>query len=221
MRILGRKSVIIADLERYESREQRLNALLRPQITEAGPKTPSRRPGGNRVAAPGCAASYRRNAETRASADPRRVMKADPDDAAAAFNLGNLLRSTGRAVEVEAAFRAAIRIDRRFAKAWFNLADLLEEQGRIEEAIACLKSALSINPEYADAMFNLALLLQARQIRRRDGILPALPYQGHGFVLGNGSPKDSCAMPASSRCSSASLGTRAGSSAAVPATGSR
>src|SRR5262245_48380429 len=68
MRILGRKSVIIADLERYESREQRLNALLRPQITEAGPKTPSRRPGGNRVAAPGCAASYRRNAETRASA---------------------------------------------------------------------------------------------------------------------------------------------------------
>ena len=37
----------------------------------------------------------------------RRVMKMDPGDPAAAFNLGNLLRSTGRGVEAEAAFRTA------------------------------------------------------------------------------------------------------------------
>jgi tetratricopeptide (TPR) repeat protein len=90
----------------------------------------------------------------------RVLMKCDPTDAAAPFNLGNMLRVDGRKTEAEAAFRAATRADPMFAEAWYNLSDLLDEQGRLEAAIDCLRRALQAAPDYADAIFNLALLLQ-------------------------------------------------------------
>jgi tetratricopeptide (TPR) repeat protein len=90
----------------------------------------------------------------------RILMKSDPTDAAAPFNLGNLLRASGRYVEAEVALRAATRADRTFADAWYNLSDLLDEQGRVEAAIDCLRTVLRVAPDYVDAMFNLALLLQ-------------------------------------------------------------
>jgi tetratricopeptide (TPR) repeat protein len=90
----------------------------------------------------------------------RLLMKCDPTDAAAPFNLGNMLRSNSRGVEAEAALRAATRADLMFAEAWYNLSDLLDEQGRSEAAIDCLRKALRAAPAYIDAIFNLALLLQ-------------------------------------------------------------
>jgi tetratricopeptide (TPR) repeat protein len=92
----------------------------------------------------------------------RILMKSDPTDASAPFNLGNLLRASARNVEAEAALRAATRIDPTFADAWYNLGDLLDEQGRVEAAIDCLRTALRVAPDYADAMFNLALMLQRK-----------------------------------------------------------
>jgi tetratricopeptide (TPR) repeat protein len=92
----------------------------------------------------------------------RVLMKSDPTDASAPFNLGNLLRASARNVEAEAAFRAATRTDPTFADAWYNLGDLLDEQGRSEAAIECLRTALRVAPHYANAMFNVALLLQRK-----------------------------------------------------------
>jgi tetratricopeptide (TPR) repeat protein len=92
----------------------------------------------------------------------RVLMKCDPSDASAPFNLGNLLRAAARNVEAEAAFRTATRTDPTFADAWYNLGDLLDEQGRTEAAMDCLRTALWVAPHYADAMFNLALLLQRK-----------------------------------------------------------
>src|SRR6202044_2738402 len=90
----------------------------------------------------------------------RLLMKADPTDASAPFNLGNMLRGAGRTVEAEAALRAATRANPAFAEAWYNLADLLDDQGRSQAAIECLRKALLVAPDYIDATFNLALLLQ-------------------------------------------------------------
>ena len=78
----------------------------------------------------------------------------------APFNLGNVLRSMGRNVEVESAYRAAVKADPNYACAWYNLADVLDDQGRAKEAIECLTRALDADPAYVDAMFNMALLLQ-------------------------------------------------------------
>jgi tetratricopeptide (TPR) repeat protein len=92
----------------------------------------------------------------------RILMKTDPTDASAPFNLANMLRASARSVEAEAAFRVATRTDPAFADAWYNLGDLLDEQGRVEAAIECLRTALKVAPDYTDAMFNLALLLQRK-----------------------------------------------------------
>jgi tetratricopeptide (TPR) repeat protein len=90
----------------------------------------------------------------------RRVMKLDPNDAAAGLNLGNLLRVQSRTVEAEAAYRWVVKVDPNFAPAWHNLADMLDESGRLTEAIDCERRALDADPQYTDAMFNLALFLQ-------------------------------------------------------------
>jgi tetratricopeptide (TPR) repeat protein len=92
-----------------------------------------------------------------------KVVRMDPADPTAAFNLGNLLRDGGQKVEAEAAYRVAVKADRRFAEAWYNLADLLDEQGQCGKAIACLKRALEADPDYADALFNLGLLHQREE----------------------------------------------------------
>jgi hypothetical protein len=67
----------------------------------------------------------------------RLLMRSDPTDASAPFNLGNMLRAAARTVEAEAALRAATRANAAFAEAWYNLADLLDDQGRSEAAIEC------------------------------------------------------------------------------------
>lgn len=90
----------------------------------------------------------------------RRVMRLDPNDPAAGFNLGNLLRVQNRSIEAEAAYRWAVKAGPNFAPAWHNLADLLEESGRLTEAVDCERRALTADCRYADAMFNLALFLQ-------------------------------------------------------------
>ena len=92
----------------------------------------------------------------------RLLIKSDPADASAPFNLGNMLWAKGRNVEAEAAFRLATRTDPTFAQAWYNLGDLLDDQARTDAAIECLRKALQTAPDYADAMFNLALLLQRK-----------------------------------------------------------
>jgi len=90
----------------------------------------------------------------------RRVMKLDPADPAAPFNLGNLLRMAGRLLESETAYRAAVKADPKYIAAWYNLADVLDDQGRTKDAVECLKRALDAEPGYADAIFNMALFLQ-------------------------------------------------------------
>jgi thioredoxin-like negative regulator of GroEL len=92
----------------------------------------------------------------------RLLMKSDPADASAPFNLGNMLRADARNTEAEAAFRDATRTDPTFAQAWYNLGDLLDDQGRTDAAIECLRKALQVAPDYSDAMFNLALMLQRK-----------------------------------------------------------
>jgi tetratricopeptide (TPR) repeat protein len=90
----------------------------------------------------------------------RRAMNMDTADPAAPFNLGNVLRASGRNLEAEAAYRAAVRAAPGFAAAWYNLADMLDDQRRTKEAIDCLKRALDADPSYLDAMFNMGLFLQ-------------------------------------------------------------
>jgi tetratricopeptide (TPR) repeat protein len=88
----------------------------------------------------------------------RRVQLLDPNDPAAPFNLGNLLRQQGKRAQAEAAYRAALKADKDFAEGWYNLAGLREEQDDTAQAMVHLERALAIDPDYADALFNLGML---------------------------------------------------------------
>jgi Tfp pilus assembly protein PilF len=96
----------------------------------------------------------------------RLLMKSDPADASAPFNLGNMLRANGRYVEAKL-LSGWRREQIRHSQAWYNLGDLLDDQGRTDAAIECLRKALRAAPDYADAMFNLALLLQRKTNTQR------------------------------------------------------
>ena len=115
----------------------------------------------------------------------RVLMKSDPTDASAPFNLGNMLRANGRNIEAEAALRDATHVDPTFAEAWYNLGDFLDEQGRSEAAIECLRNALQVAPDYADATFNLALLLQ-RKNQHRGGRRSLAPLSRQRSPIGMG-----------------------------------
>ena len=91
----------------------------------------------------------------------RRVMKLDPDDAAAAVQPRQpAARGRPQASRPSRPIAPPSRPIRASRAAWYNLADLLDDQGRTEEAIDCLARALDADPAYADAMFNMALFLQ-------------------------------------------------------------
>jgi tetratricopeptide (TPR) repeat protein len=105
-------------------------------------------------------AAEERNDAATAERLSRRVLRIDPSDAAAPFNLGNVLRSGGRILEAEAAYHAAAKADPGFALAWYNLADLMDEQSRTREAVESLRRAVDADPAYADAIFNMGLFLQ-------------------------------------------------------------
>jgi tetratricopeptide (TPR) repeat protein len=113
----------------------------------------------------------------------RKVMRIEPNDPAAAFNLGNLLRSLGHNAEAEAAYRAATKADPGFAEAWYNLADMLDDQNQPEKAISSLNRALEADPDYSDAVFNLGLLHQ-----RQDRYAEALTYWRRYLALDTQSP---------------------------------
>lgn len=113
----------------------------------------------------------------------RRVMRMDPADAAAAFNLGNVLRAGGRNTEAEGAYRAAVKADPDFAQAWYNLADFLDDQRRTSEAVDLLKCALDADPDYADAIFNMGLFLQ-----RLERHAEAATWWRRYLALDDGSP---------------------------------
>ena len=125
----------------------------------------------------------------------RKVMRLDPSDPAAAFNLGNVLRSAGHKVEAEAAYRAATKADPRFAEAWYNLADVLDDQHQTDKAVGCLERAIEIDPHYADAIFNLGLLHQ-RGERHTEAAVCWRRY----LALDSGSPWASRARQALKYC---------------------
>jgi tetratricopeptide (TPR) repeat protein len=113
----------------------------------------------------------------------RRVMMIDAAEPAAPFNLGNILRATGRALEAETAYRAAARADPGYAPAWYNLADVLDDQRRTAEAVDALERALEADPKYADAMFNMGLFLQ-----RLERHVDAAAWWKRYLALDNNSP---------------------------------
>jgi tetratricopeptide (TPR) repeat protein len=87
-----------------------------------------------------------------------RCLALDSEDAVAAFNRANCLRSAGSLAEAEGEYARALQLDPGFVEAFFNLAAVAAERGRPDAARRFLEQAVARDPSYADPVFNLAAL---------------------------------------------------------------
>jgi hypothetical protein len=94
----------------------------------------------------------------KALATQQQLVTAQPSNAAAQIDLGNLLLLDGQTDAAEAAYRQAIALDPASATAHFNLGLLLQQKGEESAATKEYKEAVRIEPRYAWAHYQLGVL---------------------------------------------------------------
>jgi Flp pilus assembly protein TadD len=97
----------------------------------------------------------------------RRVLRIEPDHAAAHAKLGATLCYLGEYEEAERMLRRAVELDRRSAEAHSNLGALLYYKGEFAASETALRKAAKLDPRNAEALVSLGLTLGARS-RLRD-----------------------------------------------------
>ncbi len=90
----------------------------------------------------------------------------NPNDAAAEFQVGQILQVLGRADEAETHFARAVELDAEFPEALVALAKERLRQARFEEAIGMLEQALALHPDSEPAHYSL--MLAYRNAGRRE-----------------------------------------------------
>ena len=90
-----------------------------------------------------------------------RMLRINPHDARAHYNLAIILERTGQPLAAIAHYEKALRIQPDYTMAHYNLAETLEQVGRVSEAIEHYQQALRISPGFAEAHYNLATALLA------------------------------------------------------------
>ncbi|MDD5229038.1 MAG: tetratricopeptide repeat protein [Methylococcales bacterium] len=83
-----------------------------------------------------------------------------PNDAEAAYNLGNALNEFGKFAEAEVSYKQALKINPNFKKANYNLGLVLQYQNRTTEAEESYQREIAINPDFAEAHSNLGNMLK-------------------------------------------------------------
>ena len=81
----------------------------------------------------------------------RQVIKIDPNNAEAYYNLGIALGQQRKLEEAVANFQQAIKLNPNNAGAYYNLGIALGQQRKLEEAVANFQQAIKLNPNNAEA----------------------------------------------------------------------
>jgi tetratricopeptide (TPR) repeat protein len=90
------------------------------------------------------------------------ILKEDPSNKVALYNLGLLAQNEGDLVEAEAKYRAALAADAAYTPALFNLAIIRTSQGGAEgkkEAIELYRKVIAATPDDAGSHLNLGFLV--------------------------------------------------------------
>ena len=91
------------------------------------------------------------------------VVRREPGDFGAQYNLGFVLQHLGRLEPAVEAYRAAVALNPRFGDARVNLGSCLQLLGRLEEAEREFAGAVEVAPDLHPAQLNLGM------VRRRLG----------------------------------------------------
>lgn len=103
-----------------------------------------------------------------ASSHYRDVLRRDPSNKFAFFNLGMLAQLGNRGAEARDFYSRALRSDANFLPALFNLAILEEANGNNRAAEGLYRRAIREHPDHAASRYNLGLLL-IREGRTEEG----------------------------------------------------
>jgi tetratricopeptide (TPR) repeat protein len=95
------------------------------------------------------------------------VIRLDPQNKFAYYNLGVIEHGRGALVEAAARYRTAISIDPNFVSALFNLAIARTELGDSHEAIQLYERIIELEPDNAPAHLNLGFVLIDEGFERR------------------------------------------------------
>ena len=87
----------------------------------------------------------------------KQILRKNPDDAVAHFNLGLTYGRLDRHKEALRAYKQAIRIDPENSGAYNNLGTIYGKLERHAEAVEAYKGAIRIKPDLVEAHFNLGL----------------------------------------------------------------
>jgi tetratricopeptide (TPR) repeat protein len=98
-----------------------------------------------------------------------RAVAADPDQATAHNNYGNVLKELKRFDGALDCYQRALKIDPGFAEAHNNLGNVLKELKRFDGALDCYQRALRIRPDYVEALYNRGITL--KELTRLDEAL--------------------------------------------------
>jgi tetratricopeptide (TPR) repeat protein len=103
-----------------------------------------------------------------ASSHYRDILRRDPSNKFAFFNLGMLAQLSNRGAEARDYYSRALRSDANFLPALFNLAILEEANGNNRAAEGLYRRAIREHPDHAASRYNLGLLL-IREGRTEEG----------------------------------------------------
>lgn len=94
-----------------------------------------------------------------AEAEPyfQAVLRADPGDAAAHFNLGFTFDQRGEYEKAIAAFKEAVRLNPKIDRAWYGLGLSHAALGQHEEAAQALHEAATLQPMNPQAWYQLGM----------------------------------------------------------------
>lgn len=87
------------------------------------------------------------------------VLKSEPGNKYASFNIGVIDQRRGLSASAEKHYKQALASDPNFQPALFNLAVLKEREGANEEAAKLYRRLLELNPNHASGHLNLGFLL--------------------------------------------------------------
>ena len=114
-----------------------------------------------------------------------------PDYAEAHFNLGVILRVSGRPNLAVESYKKAIALLPNYLGAHNNLGNALKQIGRLEEAVISYQNAIAIKPDYAEAHNNIGIVLKdlgrlSESVKSYEAAILINPefYDAH-FNLGN------------------------------------
>ncbi len=96
-----------------------------------------------------------------AAADYREVLKKDPNNKFAYYNLGVIDQAASRDASAENNYRLALNLDSEYGPALYNLAILRAKAGSTQEAMDLYRHAIVVDDTDASAHYNLGLLLRS------------------------------------------------------------